>query len=171
MKFLFDDDHYPLVIEQGILCARSFIWIATANLKDLHIVSGGRSHPLLDDLARKAGGGVCIRILYGAEPSSRFKHSFDEHENLISGGIELQPCARLHAKLVLVDNVLAYLGSANLTGAGLGAKSAHTRNFEAGVLTNDTSRINDLMEYFDRIWRGDHCPQCKRRDECVDPIV
>lgn len=31
----------------------------------------------------------------------------------------------------------AYIGSANLTGAGIGMKSAQRRNFEAGILTNE----------------------------------
>ena len=36
--------------------------------------------------------------------------------------MELQICPRCHWKMVIVDGRLGYTGSANFTGAGLGAK-------------------------------------------------
>ncbi len=41
MRFIRDSEHYSLLIEEGVLRARERIWIATANVKDLH-VPGGR---------------------------------------------------------------------------------------------------------------------------------
>ena len=46
-----------------------------------------------------------------------------------------------HFKEVLFDLKFAYIGSANLTGAGLGMKSGRNRNFEAGILTDDPELI------------------------------
>ena len=69
-----------------------------------------------------------------------------------------------------VDGRIAYFGSANLTGAGMGAKSAKKRNFENGVLTDSPSFVESLCEQFDSVWRGDFCRDCGRRDFCVDPI-
>src|SRR3989339_787917 len=122
MPLIFDREHYEQVIEQGVLKAREFLWIATANLKDLHVIHQGHADSLLDYLSRLAGSGVVIRLLHGAEPSRPFQQSFDKHPDLIAGAMEMQPCRRLHAKIVGVDGVMAYVGSANLTGAGLGAK-------------------------------------------------
>ncbi|MCL2317152.1 MAG: phospholipase D family protein [Actinomycetia bacterium] len=57
-----------------------------------------------------------------------------------------------------------YVGSANLTGAGIGMKSDARRNFEAGVLTDSAVLAEQAIEQFDAIWRGDHCAGCGRRE-------
>ena len=75
------------------------------------------------------------------------------------------------AAVEYVDGVKAYFGSANLTGAGMGAKSVRKRNFEHGVLTDDPALVTPLVEQFDSIWRGDFCRDCGRRDFCGDPAV
>ena len=70
----------------------------------------------------------------------------------------------------VVDGVKAYFGSANLTGAGMGAKSVRKRNFENGVLTDDPALVEPLVEQFDSVWRGAFCRDCGRRDFCSDPV-
>jgi phosphatidylserine/phosphatidylglycerophosphate/cardiolipin synthase-like enzyme len=55
-------------------------------------------------------------------------------------------CPRIHTKAVVIDGNQAFIGSANLTGAGLGAKGRHKHNFEAGMLTGDPSHLRELME-------------------------
>ena len=171
MSIIFDRDHYSAVIQNGILKAESFVWIATANVKDLHVIGNRKSHPLLKDFALLAEKGVVIRMLYAKDPSDYFKRSFDRFDTLVKGGIELQPCPRMHSKIVIVDGSLAYFGSANLTGAGLGARSGKRHNFEAGILTEDKKEIQILMEYFDNIWMGSECAACGLRDKCEEPIV
>jgi phosphatidylserine/phosphatidylglycerophosphate/cardiolipin synthase-like enzyme len=84
------------------------------------------------------------------------------------GGIERILCPRVHFKSVVIDGDFAYTGSANLTGAGMGAKSAGRRNFESGIITDDKGIIGKIMEQFDRIWRGEHCRDCKRKEFCAD---
>jgi len=69
---------------------------------------------------------------------------------------------------VIVDGRFAYTGSANLTGAGMGAKSQKRRNFESGIITTDAKMIEPMMEQFDSVWRGDFCPDCQRKDFCSD---
>ena len=49
----------------------------------------------------------------------------------------LRACPRLHLKAMIVDGATLYLGSANWTGAGLGAKGVGRRNFELGIVTRD----------------------------------
>ena len=46
-------------------------------------------------------------------------------------------CPRVHFKMFVFDCKEVYIGSANLTGAGIGMKAEGTRNFEAGILTDD----------------------------------
>lgn len=65
---------------------------------------------------------------------------------------------------------MAYIGSANLTGAGLGMKGASTRNFEAGILTDEPTLVDAAADQFDAVWNGMHCAKCRRKSFCTDPI-
>src|SRR6478609_1062955 len=93
--------------------------------------------PLLDLFAELAGRGVELRILHAELPSRPFRAAFDKKRKLVRGGLMLKICPRVHFKCVLVDGAWVYLGSANLTGAGLGAKGDDKRNFELGFVTED----------------------------------
>lgn len=64
-----------------------------------------------------------------------------------------------------------YIGSLNLTGAGIGAKGTNKRNFEAGILTDEPGILDSCTEQFDKVWRGAHCKLCQRRDVCGAPII
>jgi phosphatidylserine/phosphatidylglycerophosphate/cardiolipin synthase-like enzyme len=72
--------------------------------------------------------------------------------------------------MVAVDGQLLYLGSANLTGAGLGAKGEGRRNFETGIVTDDEGLLDAMQERFDAIWSGRSCDGCRRRDLCPAPL-
>ena len=61
---------------------------------------------------------------------------------------------RVHFKLIIIDSTIAYVGSANLTGAGMGMKSPKKRNFEAGILTDDPEMLEAAIEQFDNVWIG-----------------
>ncbi|MCK4626834.1 MAG: phospholipase, partial [Phycisphaerae bacterium] len=65
---------------------------------------------------------------------------------------------------------MMYVGSANLTGAGLGAKSSRRRNFEAGVWTDELALIDPVADMLDEIWTGAHCDDCDRKDHCPVPL-
>ncbi|MCM1152824.1 MAG: phospholipase D family protein [Muribaculum sp.] len=69
-----------------------------------------------------------------------------------------------------MDGQWAYIGSANLTGAGMGMKSPTRRNFEAGIFTDAPALVESAMEHFDSVWRGEYCKKCGRRQYCTDPI-
>ena len=71
---------------------------------------------------------------------------------------------------VQVDGQRAFLGSANLTGAGMGAKSVRRRNFECGIVTDTPETVKGLMDLFDDVFMGEHCLKCDGRDVCPDPI-
>ncbi|MEJ2702050.1 MAG: phospholipase D-like domain-containing protein [Sedimentisphaerales bacterium] len=77
-------------------------------------------------------------------------------------------CPRVHFKAVVIDGSFASTGSANPTGAGMGAKSQHRRNSESGVITDDPAIVGKTMEQFDATWTGTHCPPCQRKKFCAD---
>lgn len=73
--------------------------------------------------------------------------------------------------MIVFDCQTVYIGSANLTGAGIGMKADSTRNFEAGILTDDPELVDAAMNQFDEVWIGKLCKNCKRREFCGDPII
>jgi phosphatidylserine/phosphatidylglycerophosphate/cardiolipin synthase-like enzyme len=172
--------HYHSVVE-AVLAAERSVWIATANLKEL-MVQDPRLRPgkartargtyrsvieVFDELAAKD---VELRILHAGFPSRAFREEFDKHPRLMRGGLELRLCPRVHLKAVIVDARHLYLGSANWTGAGLGAKGEGRRNFELGFTTDDELMIDEVQALFDTIWQGAACAGCKLRDLCEAPL-
>lgn len=171
-ELILNRDHYTRLIAEEVPQAKEFLWIATADLKDLHVSRGKRFVPFLAVLADLVAQGVYVRLMHAKEPGPRFREDFDRYPDLLHAELfERILCPRLHTKAVIIDGRLAYLGSANLTGAGIGAKSDHRRNWEAGILTDDPKLVLPLMEELDTLWRGEHCPSCQRRDVCPDPIA
>jgi phosphatidylserine/phosphatidylglycerophosphate/cardiolipin synthase-like enzyme len=169
-EFIENTEIYERVIREMIPQAEAFVWIATADIKDLHVDSGRSFRPflgVLDDLVRE---GVGIRLLHAKEPGPRFRDDFDQYPALLKG-LERNLCPRVHLKTIVVDGKAAYLGSANLTGAGMGAKSRDRRNFESGIVTDDPDLVTPILEQFDKIWMGSWCGTCQRRDYCPDPIA
>jgi len=154
---------------EPITKANSFVWIGTADIKDMHIPSKGRVISflsLLNDLCKK---NVEIRLLHAKEPGPNFRNSFDKYPMLLER-MERQLCPRVHFKHIIIDGKIAYTGSANLTGAGLGIKGKNTRNFESGFVTSDPSLVEQIMKQFDEVWMGKYCHTCKRKEYCGDPI-
>jgi phosphatidylserine/phosphatidylglycerophosphate/cardiolipin synthase-like enzyme len=173
--------HYDAVIGPLSEAKRS-LWIATANLKELMIedarlVPGRRRArgrnayrsvlALFDELSER---GVELRILHARLPSQPFRDELDRHPRLFRGGLVLRMCPRVHMKTVIVDGARMYLGSANWTGAGLGAKGEHRRNFELGIVTDDEAWIDEVQGLYEHIWRGRACQQCRLRDVCEAPL-
>jgi len=167
LEFITDRDIYEKVICGRIGKARNFLWIATSDLKDLYVHKGAKMVPFLEILSDLIKKQVEIRLLHAKEPGPAFRRDFDKYPNLIAG-MERILCPRVHLKAVVIDGIFAYTGSANLTGAGMGAKSRHKRNFESGIITDDEKIVEKVMEQFDNIWRGTHCQPCKRKKFCDD---
>ena len=166
-------DLQALLVQELLPSAQRFIWIATADLKDMHVeVSPRRFDTFLKILAERVLAGVDVRLIHAKEPGPRFRQDFDRFPELIeSDRFERILCPRNHMKCVLVDGSEAYLGSANLTGAGMGAKSINKRNFEAGFITREPQMLERLLAFFDQLYLGDFCQGCGRREVCPDPIA
>ncbi|MCH6259206.1 phospholipase D family protein [Puniceicoccaceae bacterium K14] len=157
--------HHEVIVEAVNEC-QEFLWIATADIKDMHILRGKRSIPFLQRLSELVDDGVSIRLIHAKEPGPAFRKDFDRFPNLIDG-MEMILCPRAHFKSVIIDGKVAYTGSANLTGAGLGVKSKDRRNFEGGILTDDPELVRSIMAQFDTLWIGDPCHSCQRKDYCA----
>jgi phosphatidylserine/phosphatidylglycerophosphate/cardiolipin synthase-like enzyme len=166
-EFVKDREIYEKVISNLIPKTKKFLWLATADLKDLYVEKNGGMVPFLEILSDLVKKNVEIRLLHAKEPGPAFRKDFDRYPNLISG-MERILCPRVHLKAVVIDGKAAYIGSANLTGAGMGAKSANKRNFEAGIVTTEGNLVGKIMGQFDDIWRGSHCRDCKRKEYCAD---
>jgi len=170
--------HYERVIA-AIMGAHTSVWIATANVKGMMVEAApGRARKrrgrepyvsVLERLDELAGRGVELRLLHAEIPSRPFREEIAKHPRLLGGALELARCPRVHLKAVIVDGALLYLGSANWTGAGLGAKGSGKRNFELGIVTDDAPLLDQVQAMFDRIWTGGECAGCKLRDECPGP--
>ncbi len=169
MPLILNEDHYDRVLQQ-IKYAKKFVWIGTADIKDLHISHANRTVSFLEVLNELAQQRIALRLLHAKTPGPRFQSSFDKLPTL-EKHIEMELCPRVHSKMIIIDGEQAYFGSANLTGAGLGMKSSRNRNFETGYLTSDPQIIDQLMNQYDQIWMGSHCRQCGRREYCPQPIV
>jgi len=167
LEFITDRQIYERVILERIPKTEKFIWLATSDLKDLHVDKNGRMIPFLEMLSDLISSQVEVRLLHAKEPGPAFRKDFDKYPNLIKG-MERILCPRVHFKAAIVDGSFAYTGSANLTGAGMGAKSENTRNFESGIITDNRRIIEKIMEQFDSIWRGVHCRHCRRKKFCAD---
>lgn len=131
---------------------------------------GNEKKPFLALIAQLIKKGVEVRLIHAKEPGPNFREDFDKYP-ILYDGLERVLCPRVHFKMIVYDCKVAYIGSANLTGAGIGMKGDDKRNFEAGILTDEPTIVEQAMNQFDEVWMGKHCKKCKRRDFCADPIV
>jgi phosphatidylserine/phosphatidylglycerophosphate/cardiolipin synthase-like enzyme len=177
LRLLVDADHYACLVRQAIPHARVSLWIATANVKELMVEAPlgstararGRYVSILETLQTLLSCGVEVRILHASTPSRPFQAELRKRK-LLQRGLQMRLCPRVHWKVIAIDGAMLYLGSANLTGAGLGAKSSERRNFELGITTDDDVLLDEVQGRFDAIWRGAHCGSCKRRSLCPAPL-
>jgi len=173
-RLVADGAHYTDLVDR-IRKAELSVWIATANLKDLRVEApvgtraraAGRYVSLVVELGELAQRGVEVRVLHAGVPSRAFRQSFQSQPG---SQVVLRQCPRVHLKLVCIDGAELYLGSANFTGAGLGAKGEGRRNFELGVVTDDDVFIDSVQARFAAIWDGAECAGCKLRRECPAPL-
>ena len=168
-RYIRDEEHYAEVLLRARE-AQKTLWIGTADLKDVFVMRGKRARPFLGELADLIERGVSVRLIHAKEPGPNFRKDFDRYPVLVDG-LDRVLCPRVHFKLLIFDLREAYLGSANLTGAGIGMKSDGKRNFEAGLWTNDPALVSAAIAQFDSVWMGAPCGTCRRNAFCGDSIL
>lgn len=169
LKYISNSDHYKEVISR-VKDVKHTLWIGTADIKDLYVEMGKDKKPFLALVAQLIRKGVEVRLIHAKEPGPAFREDFDKYPVLYDR-LERALCPRVHFKIIVFDCQTVYMGSANLTGAGIGMKADTTRNFEAGILTDEPELVRFAMDQFDEVWIGKMCKRCKRREYCPDPIA
>jgi phosphatidylserine/phosphatidylglycerophosphate/cardiolipin synthase-like enzyme len=178
VQLVVDRDHYDDVVMGALSSARVSVWIATANLKDVHVEAPigtrararGKYLSMTERFGEMVRRGVEIRVLHGAPPSRPYRESLARQDDLAPPTFEMRHCPRVHLKLIAVDGAYLYVGSANFTGAGLGARGDGRRNFEMGFSSDDDLLLDAAQSRFERIWSGKECGSCKLRSECPRPL-
>jgi len=170
VKLALNESHLSCAIVPALERSRRRLFIATADVKDLHVppaTGRGRARSILAIFADLSARGVAISLLHSGVPSApvltRLKDSRPPT-------LTMRRCPRTHVKAVIADGTWMYLGSANLTGAGLGAKGAKRRNFEAGIVTDDAGLIDPVADMLHAVFTGEACNDCGRKDHCPVPL-
>lgn len=171
---LVTENHYEEVIER-ICAAKSSIRIMTGDFKRFKLkptAKQGKNYndgtPFIKHLMEKAGKGISVQIIC-SRPSKSFKEEYDAlYEKIRPKNFRIYFCERNHSKVVIVDSKVAYVGSANVTPAGLAQGIMSPGNFEAGVLTEDSDLVTTLKAYFSKIWDGNFCEGCHRYKNCIE---
>jgi len=169
VELVADAQHFHRIVREGILAARVSLDIMTADFKAMLVPEpcSSRARSIVEVFRGLAARGVEIRLLHAGTPSSA---ALRELKKSLPANLTIRRCPRLHAKTVVIDCQRMYLGSANLTGAGLGAKGDGRRNFELGVWTESQSLIDAVLDQFNQLWEGRKCQNCGRKDVCPVPL-
>ena len=169
LTYISNTDHYKQVLSR-VQSVKHMLWIGTADIKDLYVDMGNEKKPFLALIAQLIRRGVEVRLIHAKEPGPNFREDFDKY-SVLYDRLERVLCPHVHFKMLVFDGKEVYVGSANLTGAGIGMKTDNKRNFEAGILTDEPVIVEQAMNQFDEVWMGKFCKTCKRREFCPDPIA
>ena len=174
-RLIINENHYQEIIER-ICAAQSSIKIMTANFKRFRLKptdEQGKDYndgtPFIKYLMDKAVLGVSVQIVC-SNPSPSFTEEWEDYYRKMNEPdlFEYKFCYRNHAKAVIIDDNIAYVGSANVTPAGLGQGIFTPGNFEVGFLTDNPELVSSLMALFSKIWSGEYCENCHRANNCPE---
>lgn len=164
--FLTGEEIYERVTREEIPAAQHSLLIVTALVKQttVELATGGYG-PFLQLAETLLDRGVDIYLLFAGKPSKGFIDSARSLPHVVSR-LQMRICPRNHMKMILIDGRRLYLGSANLTGAGLGRRDKNQRNFEFGLFTMDAQLISRVSTMVQEIWEGAPCAKCRTKRLC-----
>ena len=174
-RLIINDSHYQEIIER-ICVAKSSIKIMTGDFKRFNLKptkKQGKDYkdgkPFIKHLMEKAVDGVSVQIIC-SKPSPFFMDEWMEYYRQMKNPklFEFKFCIRNHSKVVIIDDKLVYVGSANVTPAGLGQGIFTPGNFEAGILTENQDLVSSVIALFSEIWSSKSCINCHRADKCQE---
>ncbi len=79
MKLVFHKEIYKKVVVEQIANSRKWLWISTANIKDLYVTKGNQMVPILELLADLVARKVAIRLIFAREPGPVFKAELSKY--------------------------------------------------------------------------------------------
>jgi phosphatidylserine/phosphatidylglycerophosphate/cardiolipin synthase-like enzyme len=120
LTYLEGRDIYSKAVLGGILEAKQSVWIATANLKDAQVEWKGRYVSILRPLEAMCDRGIEIKILHSGVPSGPFLRDLCKGSLIGHANFRMRRCERVHLKAIITDGTGLFVGSPNLTGAGMG---------------------------------------------------
>ena len=80
-KYISNGAHYTDVIAK-IANVKHHLWIGTADIKDLYVISSSMTVPLLKVISRLIERGVEVRLIHAKEPGPNFRKDFDDYSIL-----------------------------------------------------------------------------------------
>ena len=171
-RLVLNESHYQDVI-QRICSAKTSIRIMTANFKRFNLKptdnQGDKYNdgtPFVKYLMAKAVQGISVQIIC-SKPSSNFTDEWTDYYRQMNPELfEYKFCERNHAKVIIIDDMYVYIGSANVTPAGLGQGIFTPGNFEVGVFTNNPDFVTSANDLFSMIWDEKCCNNCHRAQKC-----
>ena len=174
-QLVINDKHYEEVI-QRICEAKKSIKIMTANIKRFNLKPTdyqGKDYdngtPFVKYLMAKAVQGVSVQIVC-SRPSLSFSSEWREYYKQMGEPtlFEYKFCEKNHAKVVIIDDRLVYVGSANVTPAGIGQGIFTPGNFEAGIITEIQDMVASANVFFSMAWNPKCHINCHRKKKCQD---
>ncbi len=109
MQLLLNEAIYKKVVVELLPQTQKFLWIVTADIKDLHVPKGRRFVPLLEILSDLVENGVSVRLMHAKELGPRFREDFDKYPNLVASDLfERILCPRIHTKVIIIDGQQAF---------------------------------------------------------------
>jgi phosphatidylserine/phosphatidylglycerophosphate/cardiolipin synthase-like enzyme len=145
-----------LILEQIHAC-KKHILIGTFNLQNIRLKLAGNYYSLshiLGGLIEK-GVGIYILLQPRACRSTLIRELNNKYKNYKN--LKIRSCGRVHLKTIILDLEIAYIGSANITGFGLGTRSISKKNFELGFITTEKNVISEVAHNFLDIFNGKYC--------------
>lgn len=171
---LITENHYHEIFER-IFAAESSIKIMTADFRLFRIKPISKKGkdkkggiPFIKYLMERAEQGISVQVIC-SDPTKNVKDMYEDlYKKMNTDNFRIFFCIRNHAKVVIIDDKIAYFGSANVTPAGLGQGVLSPGNFEVGIMTDYTEIISSLNALFSMIMNEDYCLGCHRAESCTE---
>lgn len=161
-----DDSTFQNEVLGKIVRAKKTVCISTGILRKFQLTSTKDPRAkiqFMEYLNMMADSGIVVRFLY-SDVSEGMDSLLDSIKT--SSNFKIIKCVRNHAKIVIVDDEFAYVGSANITRAGIGQIEENKGNFECGAISNDPVFVADALKYFDFTMSSEPCHGCHRKSSC-----